>query len=260
MPEWLTAVASLLIRSLAAGLANPVYWLAIWISYRRYKRQNPKRALDQTARSVIAGLVCGSAGMLFMCLAGLSVRLGPYLALLFPAALVLSRIRPRFCCFAYSGACIGIIGLMPGLGEFADTRGILMMVGVLHMMEAALVRTGAVSSREIVWKDGGLTGAIRQSGCWPVPFALLIPGSGPAGGVAMPAWWPLLGQDGSFQLFPMTTLMLYSADREKNYGVWRLFIYGAALLTVSLLLPEGALFQLAALAGMVLAHEWILLE
>lgn len=76
----------------------------------------------------------------------------------------------------------------------------------------------------------------------------------------MPAWWPLLGQDGSFQLFPMTTLMLYSADREKNYGVWRLFIYGAALLTVSLLLPEGALFQLAALAGMVLAHEWILLE
>ena len=149
---------------------------------------------------------------------------------------------------------------MPGLEDFADTRGILMMVGVLHMMEAALVRTGAVSSREIVWKDGRLTGAIRQSGCWPVPFALLIPGSGPAGGVAMPAWWPLLGQDGSFQLFPMTTLMLYSADREKNYGVWRLFIYGAALLTVSLLLPEGALFQLAALAGMVLAHEWILLE
>lgn len=260
MPEWLTAVAGLLIRSLAAGLANPVYWLAIWISYSRYKRQDPERALERTVRSVIAGLVCGGIGMLFMCLAGLSVRLGLYLALLFPLALVLSRIRPRFCCFAYSGACIGIIGLMPGLAGFADVRGILMMVGVLHMMEAALVGTGAVSSREIVWKDGRLAGAVRQSGCWPVPFALLIPGGGPAGGVAMPAWWPLLGQDGSFQLFPMTTLMLYSADREKTYGVWRLFFYGAALLTVSLFLPEGALFQLAALAGMVLAHEWILLE
>ena len=37
-----------------------------------------------------------------------------YLVLLFPTALILAKIRPRFCCFAYSGAVLGLLGL--GLG------------------------------------------------------------------------------------------------------------------------------------------------
>lgn len=260
MPQWMMAVAGLLIRSLVSGLLNPVYWLAVWISYRRYKGEDAGRAPARTVRCAAAGLLCGAAGMLVMCLLGLSVKMGLYLALLFPAALVLSRIRPRFCCFAYSGALVGIAGLLPGLENFADSRGILMMVGVLHMMEAVLVRFSSVRTREIIWKQGKLSGCEGRSGCWPVPFALLIPGGNPSSGVAMPGWWPLLGQDGSFLLFPMTTLMLYSARRERNYGAWRLFFYGALLLAASLIVPERPLAQLAALTGMVLAHEWILLE
>ena len=139
----------LLIKNLVCGITNPVYWFGIWVTYRNYQSVNPSQALKWTVKSVLAGLVSGNLGMLMVSGLGLSVQMGMYLALLFPAALILAKIRPRFCCFAYSGALLGILGV-------GDARGILAVVGLLHIMEGFLCMMGMAESRQLVWRRASL--------------------------------------------------------------------------------------------------------
>ena len=241
----------LLAKSLVYGMLNPVYWFAIGVTYRRYQRENCPRPGQMTVRSVGAGLWSGTLGVLLVSGLGLSVQMGMYLALLFPTALILAKIRPRFCCFAYSGAVLGLLGI-------GDVPGILAVVGLLHVMEAALSVSGVTLGSQLVWKDERLRSVPMRQGCWPVPFALLIPGSTAAEVLQMPSWWPLLGEGTYFSLFPMTALILYQAEGHERG--WRLLGYGVLLLGVSLLLPQGKLWEILGLFIMVYIHEWILLE
>lgn len=246
------ALLLLLARSLLSGVLNPVYWLTIVLVYRRYQREG-RAALRCTCRSVLIGLASGSMGMLLTCALGLSVKVGLYLVLLFPVALILSRIRPRFCCFAYSGACVGLLNP-------SEASDILATVGLMHIMEAMLVAAGSMKGEELLWQEGRMRRAWRNTGYWPVPFALLIPGGEAARGILMPGWWPLLGEGTSFCLFPMTALILYQAGEKVSRSAVKLFFYGLMLLGLALWLPGGRIWQILALGVMAAAHEWILLE
>ena len=99
---------------------------------------------------------------------------------------------------------------------------------------------------------------MRRVGYWPVPFALLVPVSGEALGIAMPQWWPLLGSAAGFALCPMTALFLYNAEGKGS--AWRLIFYGALLCFLAFCLPQGRIWEIGTLLIMFLAHEWILLE
>lgn len=240
----------LLFRSLMASLLNPVYWAAVYLTHRKYHRDG-EHADGRTRQSIFTGIAAGSLVMTLICILGLTVQPGLYLALLLPTALLLSRIRPRFCCFAYSGTLLGLWGA-------ADVPGILVIVGVLHVMEGILAALDTAPGEELAYKEGRVVKKMRRVGCWPVPFALLVPVSGEVLGIAMPPWWPLLGSAAGFALCPMTALFLYNA--EGRGSVWKLIFYGAALCFLAFCLPQGRIWEIGALLIMFLAHEWILLE
>ena len=151
--------------------------------------------------------------MLLVCVLGLSVKVGMDLILLFPMALLLSKIRPRFACFAYSGACVGILGLW----NLADVSGILATVGLLHFMEVFLIASGAPTQEQFVVYGGRVHRILEQKAIWALPFALLIPVAG-EGGLHMPAWWPLWGNGENFAVFPMTALVLALWDPQDIPG------------------------------------------
>lgn len=240
----------LLLRSLAASLLNPVYWAAVYLTCRKYHKGG-EHAGRKTRQSIFTGIAAGSLAMAMICILGLTVQPGMYLALLLPTALLLSRIRPRFCCFAYSGTLLGLLGV-------ADVPGVLVIVGVLHVMEGILAALDTASEEELAYKEGRVVKKMRRVGYWPVPFALLVPVSGETLGIAMPQWWPLLGSAAGFALCPMTALFLYNTEGKGS--AWRLIFYGALLCFLAFCLPQGRIWEIGALLIMFLAHEWILLE
>lgn len=240
----------LLFRSLMASLLNPVYWAAVYLTHRKYRRDG-EHADGRTRQSIFTGIAAGSLVMTLICILGLTVQPGLYLALLLPTALLLSRIRPRFCCFAYSGTLLGVWGA-------ADVPGILVIVGVLHVMEGILAALDTAPGEELAYKEGRVVKKMRRVGYWPVPFALLVPVSGEVLGIAMPPWWPLLGSAAGFALCPMTALFLYNA--EGRGSAWKLIFYGTALCFLAFCLPQGRIWEIGVLLIMFLAHEWILLE
>ena len=202
----------LLFRSLAASLLNPVYWAAVYLTCRKYHKGG-EHAGRKTRQSIFTGIAAGSLAMAMICILGLTVQPGMYLALLLPTALLLSRIRSRFCCFAYSGTLLGLLGV-------ADVPGVLVIVGVLHVMEGILAALDTASEEKLAYKEGRVVKKMRRVGYWPVPFALLVPVS----------------------------------------GAWRLVFYGALLCFLAFCLPQERIWEIGALLIMFLAHEWILLE
>ena len=109
----------LLLRSLAASLLNPVYWAAVYLTCRKYHKGG-EHAGRKTRQSIFTGIAAGSLAMAMICILGLTVQPGMYLASPLPTALLLSRIRSRFCCFAYSGTLLGLLGV-------ADVPGVLVI-------------------------------------------------------------------------------------------------------------------------------------
>ena len=252
--EGIGAFWRLYAESLVAGICNPVYGIALWITYRRYRREQPKAAWQRTQRSGIWGLAVGSFGILFVCTLGLSVRVGMDLVLLFPMALLLSKIRPRFACFAYSGACVGILGLW----NLADVSGILAIVGLLHFMEVFLIASGAPAQEQFVVRGSRVHRILKQSAIWALPFALLIPVAG-GGGLRMPTWWPLWGSGDSFAVFPMTALVFYETQEARRESIWKLLGYSVLLFGLALWNPQDMVGKMLCLALMVGAHEGMLL-
>ncbi|MFR8087841.1 MAG: hypothetical protein ACLU6B_05015 [Lachnospirales bacterium] len=252
--EGIGAFWRLYVESLAAGICNPVYGIALWITYRRYRREQPKTAWQRTLQSGIWGLAVGSFGMLLVCVLGLSVKVGMDLILLFPMALLLSKIRPRFACFAYSGACVGILGLW----NLADVSGILATVGLLHFMEVFLIASGAPIQEQFVVYGGRVHRILEQKAIWALPFALLIPVAG-EGGLHMPAWWPLWGNGENFAVFPMTALVFYETREVRGKSIWKLLGYSVLLLGLALWDPQDIPGKILCLALMVGIHEGMLL-
>lgn len=176
------------------------------------------------------------------------------LVLLFPMALLLSKIRPRFACFAYSGACVGILGLW----NLADVSGILATVGLLHFMEVFLIAGGTTAQEQFVIRGGRVRRILEQRAIWALPFALLIPAAG-GGGLRMPTWWPLWGSGESFAVFPMTALVFYETQENREKSLWKLLGYSVLLFGLALWDPQHIPGKLLCLALMVGAHEGMLL-
>lgn len=248
------ALPWLFLQSLLTGVLNPVYWVALWITYRRYKRDQPNEAWRRTISSCLLGLAAGMLGMLLVCVLGLSVRIGMDLVLLFPVALLLSKIRPRFACYAYSGACVGILGIW----DLADVSGILATVGLLHLMEVFLVAWGANPQQNFVYREGRIRTIRERKAVWALPFALLVP-TAFGGGILMPSWWPLWGRGESFVVFPMTALVFYRAGERRGKSVGKLLAYSLLLFGLALWAPGNPAGKILCLLLMVGAHEGMVL-
>jgi hypothetical protein len=265
-------------------LIQPYYYIAIIFIALYYRRQVAlERKLIQvklhswgqeTWRTVWSGLVMGLVVSIAAILLGVSLS-GTAVACIWVVSILLSLLRVRYLCFAYSIGLLGVIqfvlsffpeSLSSGtVGNITtairemDIPALLVLAALLHMAEAVLARwQGAKLATPLFLKGkrGMVVGGYQLQAFWPLPLFLLIPSGA---GSDLP-WHSLLGGGLGMVSLPviigfseMTQGMLPGHKATRTSG--RLLIYSIVLLGLSLLAAWWSpLTLLAALAAMVL-HE-----
>lgn len=226
MEFWLN-ISLLMLKTILLAFLNPFFGLFIIIVFMQYRRQAllEKKLFGipfnniwvQTFHSFLFGMVGGIFGSFFLLLLGISLEsIG--ITYLWPLAIFLLLINPRYLCFAYAGGIISAVSLgvrfllpfWPQLEEIAFFRGLtaihlpglLALIGILHLTESFLIFiSGHLGSSPIYLKSpsGELLGGYSMQRFWPLPLmgllGLVVSESSEifVGGVSMPEWWPLLG-------------------------------------------------------------------
>jgi hypothetical protein len=198
---------------------NPLYYAGIILVILQYRRQiklerklfstRLHSLIGETWRAALWGLAGGVSASVLMAVVGASVQ-PEAVWLLWGAALVLMLFRVRYMCLAYS---VGIVGMASALADLAphvsdadsvpwqllrmlqqiDVPTLLAMVGVLHMVEALLIRTqGTRMAMPMFYqgKRGKIIGGYQLQGFWPAPLFLIVPMAG-GSDVSLP-WTTLL--------------------------------------------------------------------
>ena len=220
-------ILSLMLNTLAFSFLTPFFWLVIFIVFMQYRRSvNMEKKLfgqainsvgKQTIYSILFGIIGGLFGSFFLLILGISLdNIG--IIYLWPVAIILFMINPRFLCFAYAGGILALFSLVlqvlqpsyPGLVELPvigglleiHLPGLLALVGILHLTEALLILlSGHRGASPIYLKapSGKIVGGFSMQRFWPLPlmglWALVVAETSEmfVGGVSMPDWWPLLG-------------------------------------------------------------------
>lgn len=217
----------LMVNTILLSFLTPFFWLVIIIVFMQYRRavaiekklfgQPVNNVAEQTLYSVLLGIIGGLFGSFFLLLLGISLdNIG--IVYLWPLAIILFLINPRFLCFAYAGGILSISSLLlqalqplwPAMGDVPllaglmeiHLPGLLALVSILHLTEAFLILlSGHYGASPIHFKDqtGRIVGGFSMQRFWPLPltglWALVVAETSEmfVGGISMPEWWPLLG-------------------------------------------------------------------
>ncbi len=281
LPLWDLLIA--FAQALPVFLLSPYFWIVVVLVVVQYRRSarlerglfgTSKYALvQQVIVSIIFGLVGGLLGSMVLIAVGVTIS-DTGIGVVWPIALVLMLVNPRFLCFAYAGGLVSLLNLATGWPK-VHVPGIMCLVAILHFTESALIYlSGHLQPTPIYVRGGGdeLVGAFSLQKFWPLPLialsAMVLPGGAPvAGGIAMPDWWPLfrsslLRPEMIFVMMPVVAGLGYGdiaitmspRDKSKRTAV-RLAGYSILLLVLALLaLKVGWVAWLVAIAAPVL-HE-----
>ncbi len=272
--------------------ALPAYVITIAIVAWQYRKQivmerklfhtRIHSLLKQMVFSTAWGWGAGLTASLLMAFVG--VRISWQVAvLLWLISFALLLVRIRFLCLAYAAGIIGILKFVvdltpawqnvPVLSAVADGLrdtsmvSIFILVGVLHLIEALLIRlTGTKFAVPLFLqgKRGKPVGAFHMSGFWPVPLFLI---SFTSNGESI---WSVWTSGSFFRQRPWTFFLLpvvigfmdiavtrLPKEKAERISKWLLF-YGVALIALALAADQiPGLLLLAALAS-VLLHEWLI--
>ncbi len=276
----LLELLEVLISVFLFALLHPMFWFVVLLTIIQYRRISGMelrmfgRTINHVWRQVISslglGILGGFAASVVMLLLGLSLeQIGLYFV--WPVALILLLIHPRFLCFAYAGGLVGLAVLLaraaaplfPGLagsrigGALLQVYlpALLVLIGLLHLIESLLIYLGGhrgftpvyykLSAREVV-------GGFSLQRFWPMPLVALMVTvvlQTEIAGVSMPDWWPLLkpslqpgiGESLQYLAVPVAAglgyadLALSSTPQEKSLSSARyLALYSVALLAIAL--------------------------
>ncbi|MFP4697072.1 MAG: PDZ domain-containing protein [Eubacteriales bacterium] len=249
-----------------------------------YGYKLPYQNLGKLIESVLQGIIIGIFGSALMALIGLPVRLTMPILFLLPIAIIIAFVNPRFLCFSYSAAILsGISLIFQGQKVFGikfpymdvDISGLMVLVGILHLMEAILVFfVGSKHFIPIVTKknDKIIMGYLLQR-FWPIPFSMLALAIGSVNGdfLKMPDWWPIikppiLSQNiYYYALLPIIGALGYKTITftsnpyiKARKSSIRLIIYSIILLALAILSTYNLIFKIIGVIYMALAHELII--
>lgn len=168
-----------------------------------------KSALEITLAQIAFGMLFGILVSLVLMMLGITFNENSGIEYLFLLSILMTFIRPRFVCFSYSGAVLGLIGLIVKLlnGQFGfnikffdiDILCLMTFVGVMHILEGFLVIIDGEKGSIPVFsnKDNKIVGGYAFSRYWLVPIAIFIAVSsmqnqGATVDLNTPAFWPIL--------------------------------------------------------------------
>ncbi len=223
-------VLSMLLQTFFMFLVHPIFWMVmalVFFQYHRIAQMEEKlfgypinSVFKQTLRALLLGILGGLIASCIFVLLGLSLdRIG--IAFIWPVAILLLLINPRYLCFAYAGGIVSVgvflahflINFFPALEEnyiissLADVYlpGLLVVVAVLHLMESILIYIGGHwGSSPVYFKgsSGEILGGFSLQCFWPMPLVGMIAlarseieelSNGAMDmTISMPEWWPIL--------------------------------------------------------------------
>lgn len=287
------------------NLQYPFIWIVIFLVFMQYRRTAGIESKiygfpinnywKQGFISIGFGMVAGIMAGLIMVFLGISLlEIG--LQFIWPVAILLLLVNPRYLCFSYAGGIVGIAVLLaraavlyfPRFAEYGlvdlllkiHLPAMLVLVGLLHLVEAALIYMGGHQGSSPVYlkKPGGeIAGGFTLQRFWPLPLVALFAMTvtqfeGP--GIGVPGWWPLIkstlqpgpGETILYQMIPVTAalgytdLALSSTPREKSiFSARSLALYSVILLGLALAAEFYSWLVVAGVLFAPLGHEALII-
>lgn len=231
-------IAVYTLRAVAYTITDPSFvFLLLVIGFILYSK-NRKTALMQkmiigsslhtpfelTISQIVLGILGGALGSLMMSYLGIAFNKNSAIVVLFVISVVLMLLRPRFLCFSYSGAILGILSLLNtlfgkylGIGSIGifevNIISLISLVGVLHIIEGILVMVDGDKGAIPIFANRGksIVGGFALRRFWPLPIAFFIILNSTtrtlgSDSVVMPNWWPILNGTFDSEMFSNAVL------------------------------------------------------
>lgn len=274
------------VKAVALSIFDPFFWIIIGLIAMQYKNkidierrimgheQEPLKEL--ILDSVFYGFLASIIGSVIIIFLGITIENIGF-QYVWPLAILLMLINPRYICFSYAGGIISLISLIVGFPK-VNVPGLMAIVGVLHLMESMLIYIDGHRNSTPVFlelDDGRIAGGFSMQKFWPIPFAALIVVSGISGGhgVNMPDWWPIIKPMGTGLnniMFVITTgiAALGYGDialtrlpvKKSRVSAARLFLFSIILILLSAGGMYRDIFKYAAAVFGPVAHELLILK
>ncbi len=273
-------IGQIFMTTFALSMFMPIFWIVLFLVFMQYRRLVATeeklfgRSINNVGAQMLFSLALGAAGgfiasavLIFM---GLSLeQIGLYF--IWPVALLLLLVNPRYLCFSYAGGIVAaavllgrylLIPLFPGLEQHfiiesllrIHIPALLVLIGLLHLIEALLIYFGGHRGSSPIYlkkNDGKVVGAFTLQRFWPLPLVALlvtIVAQAEISGVNMPGWWPILeptlqpgeGMSLQYMIIPVAAglgyadMALSSTPRERTaFSARWLAVYSVILLVVA---------------------------
>ncbi len=306
MVQFIFDIGQIFLATFALTLIMPIFWIVLFLVFLQYRRVAATeeslygRVINPIGRQMLTslglGLLGGFIASVILVLLGLSLeQIGLYF--IWPVALLLLLINPRYLCFSYAGGIVAVAVLLvkyimlpifPGLIELGiidsllkiHIPALLVLIGLLHLVEAMLIYIGGHwGSSPIYLKqdDGKVVGAFTLQRFWPLPLVALlvtVVAQTEIVGVSMPDWWPILksviqpgeGQSLQYMVIPVAAGLGYSdlaftaGPRVKTLfsSKW-LALYSIILLIIAISSEYLSFLVLPGVIFAPLGHELLIL-
>ncbi|MHB9093717.1 MAG: PDZ domain-containing protein [Eubacteriales bacterium] len=199
--------ASLILGQLwKAIFENVVFWVVLALVAVQYRKIAKTResmfgirgntVLKDTLTATLFGVIGGVVGSFVLVITGINLT-GIGISYLWPLALLLMLINPRFLCFSYAGGIIALSNLLFGVPRI-DIPQLMGLIAILHLVESLLISfSGHAGATPMFTKNpkGQLVGGFTLQKFWPLPIVAIafLPGvTGFALLPQMPDWWPVI--------------------------------------------------------------------
>jgi len=269
--------------SLASIFKEWVFWLVVGLVALQYRHMAAardslfgvvtKKVWPDILTAVAYGIIGGLIGSMLIVTVGLSLN-GSSLLYLWPIAILLMFINPRFICFAYAGGILSLANLIFGFPSLNIAQ-ILALIAVLHIVESGLILvSGHLGAIPAYFRtpDGRLVGGFNLQKIWPIPIAVLSIAGSPINFGSMPGWWPLLKTSFSggpeylaYGLIPVVACLGYgdlaishNPNQKSRLSALCLGIYSIILLFLSFLSQNMRTAAFIAALFSPLGHELVI--
>lgn len=294
------------LKSLAQVMVDPYMALILFLLcvflYRKNKRitlmqkmmvgERFVSPLELTLSQLVLGIIGGIIGSVVLSNLGVMFHENSGIELIFLFSFFLMIIKPRWICFSYSGALLGL--LVIAINFFKDSEllkniyisnisldvtSLVVLIAVLHIVEGFLIMIdGDRGSIPVFsYKDEKLVGGFAFERYWPIPIAIMLltsSATGMSGGsIDTPQWWPLLKGDVNMKLMATSIAVMlpvygvigyksvtFTESKKKKVFVAGVFniVYGAILVAVTPIANFGLAGKIVLLVLMPVMHESML--
>lgn len=286
------AMIKICIQAIASAIilpgTNMGFVLFLFIAYIQYKKSaRLQEAVYGKVRvsiwslvinSVLFGIIAGIIISIPMTLLGITFSTDMGIQYLILLSVLLMFIEPRFLCFSYSGGIISLVSLIFGL-KGIDVTGIMVLVGLLHLLESLLIFTdgyrGAIPVK-MEREDGSTVGGFMLQRFWPIPIAITVfeGFASASSGIATPSWWPLLSpyidpsrvKEAMFMVMPLAAILGYSdftsshlPEAKSRESSFRLALFSLVLIALSIISSRVYIFKYIAAIFAPVAHELLIM-